>query len=60
MSYRARTLNSGARSIAKRLASASFPVVVGVTIAMLLLSILERMPITLPPVDQGWRGTAHD
>lgn len=55
MIYLARTSSLGVKSIGRRLASVSLPVVAGIALAMLIVWWIERIPIQVPPVDGGWR-----
>jgi len=51
----ARSMNCAMRSAGRRVASVSLPVLAGVTLAMLIVWWIERIPIQVPPVDGGWR-----
>lgn len=58
---RAKRSSFDARYIARKAASVSFPVVVGLTLAMLIVSWLERLPVQVPPTDRGhpWECEYH-
>jgi hypothetical protein len=53
MIYLGKTWSFDARSIARRIAAVSLPVLAGVTLAMLVLFVLEVSPVTPAPVDRG-------
>jgi hypothetical protein len=53
MIYLGKTWSFDVRSIARRIAAVSLPVLAGVTLAMLVMFVLEISPVTPAPIDRG-------